>query len=93
MDKKQPLVTAATAFAATLAAAPLAQAGDNPFALVEYRGALHVAADKGEMSCGGGGAMKCGASAESAQGAADKDKPQPEAAGGQKAEAPATPAK
>lgn len=93
MDKKLPLATAATAFAATLAAAPLAQAADNPFALVEYRGALHLAADKGEMSCGGGGEMKCGASADPAKGGAGKDGAETQAGGAPKTEAPANPAK
>lgn len=75
MDKKLPLTTAATAFAATLAAAPMAQAGDNPFALVEYQGRMQLAANKGEMSCGGasaGGEMKCGASMDSGKSGAEQ---------------------
>lgn len=52
MNKKIALTPVATAFAATLAAAPVAQAGDNPFALVEFRGGLQVAEDHGEMKCG-----------------------------------------
>ena len=92
MDKKIPLTATATAFAATLAAAPLAQATDNPFALVEYRGAMHLAADTGEMSCGGGGEMKCGANTAPAKGDASKDG-QSQAGGEAKVEAPAKPAK
>lgn len=71
MDKKLPLTRAATAFAATLAAAPLAQAADNPFALVEYRGGMRLAADQAEKSCGASGEMKCGASMD--KGGASKD--------------------
>lgn len=91
MDKKLPLTTAATAFAATLAAAPLAQAADNPFALVEYQGGMHLAADQGEKGCGGaaGGEMKCGASMGESKTDAAKDAAADKAADAQKTAAPA----
>ncbi len=91
MDKKIPLTTAATAFAATLAAAPLAQASDNPFALVEYQGGMHLAADQGEKSCGGaaGGEMKCGASMGASTADAAKDAATDKAADAQKTATPA----
>lgn len=88
MDKKHPLTTAATAFAATLAAAPLALASDNPFALVEYRGGMHLAAEQGEMKCGASGEMKCGASTDTSKGEAAKDDAQAKAGDAQKSAAP-----
>jgi hypothetical protein len=90
MDKKLPLTTAATAFAATLAAAPLAQAGDNPFALVEYQGSIRLAADQAEKGCGAsGGEMKCGANMDAGKADAAKDEAQAKAADAQKTAPPA----
>ena len=81
MDKKLALTRAASAFAATLAAAPMAQATENPFSMVEYQGAMRIAADQGEKSCGGGGGeMKCGASMDMGNGGAAKDSASAEAA-------------
>ena len=66
MDKKSQLKPFAaalgTTFAVTLAAAPLAQAAENPFAAVEYASGYMLADAHGEGKCGGekSGEGKCG---------------------------------
>jgi uncharacterized low-complexity protein len=63
MDKKiqlKPLAAALGAtFAVTLAASPILNAAENPFAAVEYASGYMVAGDHAEGKCGEG---KCGES-------------------------------
>ncbi|MEQ8290512.1 MAG: hypothetical protein RIB78_12400 [Gammaproteobacteria bacterium] len=50
-------VALGTGFAVTLAASPMANAAENPFAANEFSNGYMVAADHGEGKCGEG---KCG---------------------------------
>lgn len=66
MEKKiqmKPIAAAlGTTFAVTLAASPMANAAENPFATVEYASGYMVADSHGEGKCGGekAGEGKCG---------------------------------
>jgi len=84
MTSKKSVLSVAigSAFAASIAAAPLASAAENPFHMDSLKSGYQVVADKGaEGKCGEG---KCGASKKDAEGKCGGDKDAEGKCGGDK---------